>query len=94
MFEHVGMPLLRWQASGFRARSKDAEELCAIEPATLLAGEEVIAAVLFAFAEPGSQRIHFVKERLPSVLIEWLHLAKGALEPTHSESAIFEVRID
>jgi hypothetical protein len=64
-------------------RSEDAEELCSIGPATLLAGEQVIAAVLFA--EPSAQRVHFVEERLASVWIEGLNSLKRALEPTNRD---------
>jgi hypothetical protein len=70
MLQNVGVSLLPRQAGRFGNGSEHAEELRAVELPALLAGEQIIAAVLFAFAEPGSDGVHFVEERLATV--RWL----------------------
>ncbi len=76
VLEDVRMPLL-WRKSGsLSAGSKDAEKLGAIEPAAFLADKQIIAAVLLALAEPCPDRVDFVQQRLPSMLVERLDLAE------------------
>jgi hypothetical protein len=93
VFQNVRVTFLRRQPSSFGRRPKDAEELCAIEPAALLAGEEIIRAISKANAKPRSQCIHFVKEWLPTVLVKRLDLADRTFEPTHIERAALNVSI-
>ena len=76
VFQDVRVPFLRWHASSFGTRSEDTEELCSAEPTTLLTCEQVIRAVSMPFAKPSTQRLRFVKEWLPAVLIERLKLTE------------------
>jgi hypothetical protein len=81
VLQNVRVPLFWWQAGGFRARSKDAEKLCAIKPASFLWREQEIGAIGKPRLEPSTECIHLVEERLPSVLVEGLDLAWRTFEP-------------
>ena len=59
VFEHVGMPFLEWQRSGFSDRLKHAEKLRPVEPSSFLACEQVVRAVRPALTQPSPQGRHF-----------------------------------
>jgi hypothetical protein len=60
MLQAVGMPLLCGQSRNLSVPLENPEELAPVEPATLLAGKNIPAAVIGALLEPCPRGNHLI----------------------------------
>lgn len=72
VFQHVGMPLLRWKASLFCNFLEIAEELNPAQLFSFLACEQIVRTVCRSLAEPRPYGRCFVEQWLSAVLIKRL----------------------
>ena len=87
------MPFLRRKAGGFRTVPKDAEELRAVKPSTLLRREQIVRSVGVSIPEPSSERRLFIQLRLPLVPVNRLDRVERAFQPPNREAASLHVQV-